>query len=101
MRLNVEEVETIRATLSPVLQGLKDAQVWLFGSQLDDQARGGDVDLLVMGDEAPPLLRSQLLGWASALEEQLHMPVDLVVHSLQSLPPAVVRHALQTGVRLL
>ena len=40
MRLNVEEVETIRATLSPVLQGLKDAQVWLFLSWMIRRAVG-------------------------------------------------------------
>ncbi len=91
----------IRTTLSAPLRELKNAQVWLFGSQLDDDARGGDVDILVQADEVPDRLYQRLLGWESELEEVLDMPVDLVVHSRLQPPPAVVRHALETGLRLM
>lgn len=44
MRLTNEEIELIRATVSNT-----DAQakVFLFGSRVNDSARGGDIDLLV------------------------------------------------------
>jgi len=101
MRLNQREIDTIVTTLQPVLSTLKAPQLWLFGSQLDDTVRGGDVDLLVVADDAPSRMRDQLLGWASELEEVLEMPVDLVIHSRQRPPSAVARQALETGVRLL
>lgn len=52
------------------------AEVFVFGSRLHDDRRGGDVDLLIKTDQHIPLLDKASLK--AALEAQLTLPVDLV-----------------------
>lgn len=52
------------------------AAVFVFGSRLDADRRGGDVDLLIETDQRIPLLDKASLK--AALEAQLALPVDLV-----------------------
>lgn len=74
MRLSAAQT---RAILSCVRQQFgADARVMLFGSRLDDRARGGDVDLLVESQD-PPTLHQRALA-TMALERALNLPVDIV-----------------------
>lgn len=52
------------------------AAIWLFGSRLDDQKKGGDVDLYV---EAPSHALLDEIRCKIQLEDSLDMPVDLIV----------------------
>jgi len=45
MRLSLQQQQAIKQITSAVTQS--DAKVILFGSRVDDQLRGGDVDLLI------------------------------------------------------
>ena len=74
MRLSVDQTSVILHCVHQ--QFGADAQVLLFGSRLDDTARGGDVDLLVES-AAPPTLRQRALA-TLALEQALNLPVDIV-----------------------
>ncbi|WP_198262627.1 nucleotidyltransferase domain-containing protein [sulfur-oxidizing endosymbiont of Gigantopelta aegis] len=48
MRLSTEEINTIKTSLAELD---KLAQVYLFGSRVDDYKKGGDIDLLVISKQ--------------------------------------------------
>jgi predicted nucleotidyltransferase len=58
MRLSPEQAQTIRQLAHEVVGS--DARVRLFGSRLDDNARGGDVDLML--EVADPVLNPALIA---------------------------------------
>jgi predicted nucleotidyltransferase len=95
MRLTASEITAIREEiwrLDP------SAEVYLYGSRVDDTARGGDVDLLVisetLGFRDVMRLRARILdriGW-----QQL----DLVVRRRDQAGDPLAAMALETGVKL-
>lgn len=89
MRLTPDQTRVI---LHCVRQQFGDrAQVKLFGSRLDDTARGGDVDLLVESEQAPTLLQRALA--TMSLEQALDLPIDIVAAQLGTPGSAFVRIA--------
>ena len=48
MRLYIEQIEVLKNKLAMLSL---DAKLYLFGSRVDDNARGGDINLLVVSDE--------------------------------------------------
>jgi predicted nucleotidyltransferase len=74
MRLTKEQIYTINQAVSR-LAGT-EAIVHLFGSRLNDQAKGGDIDLLIESDL--PLSLIQRAKIKMELESQLGLPVDIV-----------------------
>ena len=75
MRLTPDQAEAIRSSIRLHLGG--QSRIWLFGSRVDDQCRGGDVDLYVE-PESPPTLMDRL-RCKVALADALDLNVDLVV----------------------
>jgi len=87
MRLQAASVETIRRVVRDEA-GLR-ARVRLFGSRLDDAARGGDVDLLVELPEAPAhpaLLAARVAGRVSRAMHGRRVDVLLAAPGLRRLP---------------
>lgn len=74
MRLTSTQIETIKSTASAMLG--EGVRVTLFGSRLDDQQKGGDVDLYI---EVPEPRLIQKIRCKIQLQERLDMPVDLIV----------------------
>ena len=103
MRLTPEQSEIIRqAAVAAFGAG---ARVWLFGSRVDDDKRGGDIDLLVQpaasdesGEDQAPLARK--LRLQGLLERQLgERKIDIVIEAPCDTRPIVqIAHA--TGIRL-
>lgn len=99
MRLSSHDLDAIRAGAAQVAGG--GARVWVFGSRLDDAARGGDVDLLLEIDEPvaePALLAAQLAARVSRALHGRKVDVVLKAPNLRHLPIHDI--ALQEGVRL-
>lgn len=87
MRLNPATAASIRQTVQ-TLAG-PDAAVRLFGSRLDDDARGGDVDLLVELTHTPPnaaLLAAQVAGRVSRMMQGRKVDVLIAAPGLKRLP---------------
>ena len=51
--------------------------VWLYGSRLDDTRNGGDIDLLI--EPAPVISLLDQARIKTLLEQQLNLPVDILV----------------------
>ena len=75
MRLSSKEIETIKQIIDDIFT---DAKVYLFGSRLDMDKKGGDIDLYVDAKDKESLLEKKIKA-VSKLERLLQKPVDLVV----------------------
>jgi predicted nucleotidyltransferase len=99
MRLNHDQIQIIKQTVELSLG--KDASVRLFGSRLDDKAKGGDVDLhisLARPVASTVVATSQL---AARLERKLDgrkVDVRLWTPDQEMMPVDLV--ALRTGISL-
>ena len=96
MRLTDEEQQHIKTIVAANFGA--EAEVWLFGSRVDDKKRGGDVDLYVVPKQQDDLFHKRV-NCLGRLEDGLRYPVDLVVHEAGR-DLAVYRIAQKTGVRL-
>ena len=48
MRLSSKEIETMKKSVKSIS---KEAEVYLFGSRVDDKKRGGDIDILIVSNK--------------------------------------------------
>jgi uncharacterized protein len=102
MRLTPEQAQAIRDSVTEVFGAA--AQVWLFGSRVDDRRRGGDIDLLVRppADWAadPETAWRDKLRLLGQLERRLgERKIDVVLEAPDD-PRPIVRIAHQTGIPL-
>lgn len=101
MRLTEQQVKAIQYVADKFLGPYPDASLWLFGSRLNDEARGGDVDFCLFltehNVEKQAKLKRQL---RPALEEAIDISTDLVIQDLASPLKAVAQKAQDEGVRL-
>lgn len=75
MRLTPDRAQAIRERIRGCMGA--QARIWLFGSRVDDNCLGGDVDLYVEPEAAPDLVAS--LRCKSALADVLDLNVHLIV----------------------
>ncbi len=102
MRLTPDQIEQIEQTTHRYADDvLSDWQLWLFGSRVNDEAKGGDVDLCLLSSASVQDLLMLKLKLRPAIEDVLDIPVDLVMQSTAQPIKLVTQQAMQTGVRLI
>ena len=74
MRLKQEEIRHIKEVIADIFP---EAKVYLFGSRLDEQKKGGDIDLFIIAQQ--PSFEQKIKA-LSRLKTRLHKPVDIVLH---------------------
>ncbi|PWG61451.1 hypothetical protein DEM34_16260 [Spiribacter halobius] len=75
------------------------AEVWLFGSRVDNERRGGDIDLYVETDR-DDILRARAAFKAALARKLGEQQIDLIVRPRQRPPTAFERHVCHQGIRL-
>ena len=99
MRLKKNQQQTIRETVREVFG--PDAAVYVFGSRVDDTARGGDIDLMVRLEKPQVNTERNILRLAAKLQMRLgDQPIDVLVQDPESAIKPVHLEASRTGIRL-
>lgn len=93
MRLNKEQKDTI---VNTIRQLDPDARIHLFGSRTDDNARGGDIDLLVLSSVLG--YREKLLIRTRLKEKLGDRKIDLII--TETPETAFEKYAYRTSVQI-
>lgn len=96
MRLSQEQIASILEVVKQ-LAG-EDATVYLFGSRLNDRAKGGDVDLLI--ETGKPLTLLDRTRIKMYLEKKLSLPGDVITENRNDIPAPFHRIARSQAVPL-
>lgn len=99
MRLSTHTQKIIRDTVREIFGS--EASVSVFGSRIDDAARGGDIDLLIQSKTPIEQRERKALQLVARLQIRLgDQPIDVLVLDPETARQPVHEEALRTGVRL-
>lgn len=100
MRLTADQIEAIKDAAREVAG--PEARVWLFGSRVDDNARGGDIDLLVRTPRAleNSTVAAALVGAKIQLKLRQQQKIDVLMVDPATTPQPIHAVALAEGVEL-
>ena len=74
MRLTNKEVKIIKEVINSFLN---EAKIYLFGSRLDDDKKGGDIDLFIISKD---INYEKKIKIKAKLKQLLKKPIDLIYH---------------------
>lgn len=100
MRLSANQVEAIKQEVAHYFG--TDSEVWLFGLRVDDQRRGGDIDLHVTpGIVDPERLATAQFAFLARLKRRIgDRRIDLVLHRANAEDLPIHALARREGVHL-
>ena len=96
MRITNDEIKIIK---SAILEVLKNAKIYLFGSRLYDDKKGGDIDVFVESTEDITLKEKvSILAQIDILG--IKRKVDLIIKTPSSKEQPIFKTAIKEGVLL-
>jgi predicted nucleotidyltransferase len=99
MRLFAPDIRAIRHTVATMLGD--ETRILLFGSRLDDEAKGGDVDLMITTNHPIPRPAFTAALLSARLSRVLGgRAVDVVLNTPETRPQAIHEYAQRQGVVL-
>ncbi|WP_421620812.1 nucleotidyltransferase domain-containing protein [Alkalilimnicola ehrlichii] len=99
MRLTDLQIKIIKEEVGGLFG--PDAGVWLFGSRVDDHARGGDIDLMIEADQDPEeALEKELRLYSRLIRRLGDQRIDIVIHRAAAPRLPIHKVAMSTGKRL-
>jgi len=95
MRLKKDEIELIKRVIKSVIEG----EIYIFGSRIDDNKKGGDVDIYIIPDKnLSAKERLEILTEIKIiLEDKLFLPVDIVISKDKNRP---IEKEAQKGIKI-
>jgi predicted nucleotidyltransferase len=96
MRLTENEVMIIK---SNILKYIKDAKIILFGSRIDDNKKGGDIDIFVQTEQIVSL-KDQIKILAGFEIDGILRKVDLVLKTPAVKEQPIFKTAVSQGILL-
>ncbi len=100
IRLTEEEIKAIKETTAEIFG--KNAKVWIFGSRVNPELKGGDIDIYVeIPDYKETDLFKKKINFLIKLEEQIgEQKIDLIVAPYNCKEFYCIE-AKKTGIRIL
>jgi predicted nucleotidyltransferase len=96
MRLSSFEIEAIKKSAKEVF---RECRVYLFGSRVDDNLKGGDIDLYIQLPKKPPFLSKE--KFLASLKRKIgEQKIDVVIPYPQKEKTLIDEEALQKGILL-
>jgi len=95
MRLKKDEIELIKRVIKSMVKG----EIYVFGSRIDDNKKGGDVDIYIIPDKnLSAKERLEILTEIKIkLEDKLFLPVDIVISKDKNRP---IEKEAQKGIKI-
>ena len=101
MRLTDQQRAIIRATVAETFGA--GAEVWLFGSRVDDSKRGGDIDLLIETDQVDvdAITRAEIAFLTKIQMKLGEQKIDVLLdYPSRKMRPPIFAIAKQNGILL-
>ena len=95
MRLNNLEQSSIKKAFKDVFN---DGEIYLFGSRVDDNKRGGDIDLYIVPQTEENLREKKSLFLSKLYEYIGEQKIDIIIAKDKS--RLIEQEAIKNGVRL-